>query len=402
MAGSESGDWRARPLRIGLLWHSSNSGNLGVGALTVANLAIVRDVAIASGFDPKFTIIGMRDAGASYLDADSATNFPIDARSLLSPRGYWAAARQQDCIIDIGAGDSFAEIYGIKRFFFLWLTKAMALARGTPLLLAPQTIGPFTRQPYKALGKWAMTHALSVVARDEMSAAAISELAPGAHRVQSIDVAFALPFCPAVRRPDGGPLRIGVNVSGLLFNEAEAGRNRFHLSFDYARLTRRLLGALVERGDLEVHLVTHALHATDPADDDGRVADRLAREFPMVVRVASFPGPSAAKSYISGLDFLFAARMHACIAAYSSGTPVVPLAYSRKFAGLFGTLGYDRLVPTQGFDEDQALQFLIESLDMRNELRARAADGMVKVEGFLDAYRGELRRLFGVAARRSR
>lgn len=400
MAGSESGDRGARPIRIGLLWHSPNSGNLGVGALTVANLAIVRDVAIAVGLAPKFTIIGMRDPGASYLDADTVSNYPIDTRSLLSPNGYWAAVRRQDCVIDIGAGDSFAEIYGLKRFAFLWLTKAMAVARGTPLLLAPQTIGPFTREPYKALGKWAMTHAFAVVARDEMSAAAIADLAPRARRLQSIDVAFALPFSPALRREDGGPLRVGVNVSGLLFNEAEAGRNRFRLSFDYARLTRRLLGALVERGDLEVHLVTHALHATDPVDDDGRVADRLAREFPTAVRVASFAGPSAAKSYISGLDFLFAARMHACIAAYSAGIPVVPLAYSRKFAGLFGTLGYDRLVPTQGFDEDQALQFLIESLGMRNELRARAADGMVKVEGLLDAYRDELRRLFAVAAGR--
>ena len=38
------------------------------------------------------------------------------------------------------------------------------------------------------------------------------------------------------------------------------------------------------------------------------------------------------------------ARMHACIAAFSSGVPVVPMAYSRKFEGLFGSLGYDRTV----------------------------------------------------------
>jgi polysaccharide pyruvyl transferase WcaK-like protein len=34
--------------------------------------------------------------------------------------------------------------------------------------------------------------------------------------------------------------------------------------------------------------------------------------------------------------------MHACIAAFSSGVPVFPLAYSRKFNGLFGdTLLYN-------------------------------------------------------------
>jgi len=401
MGEGEQADGIGRRLRIGLLWHSPNSGNLGVGALTVANLAMVREVAIAAGFVPEFTIIGMRDVGASYLEPGSAATYAIDTRTLISPRGYWALADRQDCIIDIGAGDSFAEIYGLKRFVFLWATKAMALAQQTPLLLAPQTIGPFGREPYKALARGVMSRAYSVVARDKMSADAIQDLAPRARSVQSIDVAFALPFQPSPTRRDDALLRVGVNVSGLLFNEAESGRNRFRLSFDYARLTRLLLRTLVERPNVQVHLVTHALHATDPWDDDGRVADRLAVEFPAAVRVRDFAGPSHAKSYISGLDFLIAARMHACIAAFSAGTPVVPIAYSRKFTGLFGTLGYDRLVPTEGFDEHQALAFLLESLESRETLRSMAAAGMVKVEGLLNAYRDELRRLFSFAMGRS-
>lgn len=36
------------------------------------------------------------------------------------------------------------------------------------------------------------------------------------------------------------------------------------------------------------------------------------------------------KNYICNMDILIAPRMHASIAAFSSGVPVLPFAYSRK------------------------------------------------------------------------
>ena len=45
-------------IRIGLLWHSMNSDNLGVGALTVAHIVILREIAAGLGLDPQFGILG--------------------------------------------------------------------------------------------------------------------------------------------------------------------------------------------------------------------------------------------------------------------------------------------------------------------------------------------------------
>lgn len=384
----------ARPIEIGLLWHSPSSGNLGVGALTLANLEIARTVALEMDLAPKFTILGMRETGPTYLSDDQARRFPIDTKILLSPGGFWSKAAQMDCMLDIGAGDSFAEIYGPKRFAFLWLTKMMTLARGTPLLLSPQTIGPFTKVGYRALARAALSRAKAVVARDEMSLGALRELAPKSRAALSVDVAFALPYLDRSGERGGERLKVGVNVSGLLFNEAESQRNRFGLDIDYAALMLRLIRNLAARPDVEVHLITHALHATDPWDDDGRVADRIAKDIPSVIRVPDFAGPSEAKSYISGLDFLVAGRMHACIAAFSAGTPVVPVAYSRKFTGLFGMLGYDWLVPVKGVGDDEAHAFLIASIERREELSRDISKGMGKVGALLDTYRAELRKLF--------
>lgn len=380
----------ARSIRIGLLWHSANSGNLGVGALTVANIAIIQGVAAECGLVPKFTIIGMRDANAAFIDDPAVAVVAVDGRSLLSPFGCAAVLADQDVVIDIGAGDSFTDLYGPKRFAFLWWTKVLAIRGGRTLLLAPQTIGPFSGGVYKWLARWALDRARAVVARDEASLTFLKKLAPSARAFLAADVAFALPYtdCSEERGAEG-TVRVGVNVSGLLFREATSGRNRFGLEIDYAQLMRSFIDDLVSRPNVEVHLLTHANGA--PEDDDRWIADELAAEFPGVVRVADFAGPSEAKTYISGLDFVVAGRMHACIAAYSSGTPVVPVAYSRKFSGLFGMLDYPWMVPVKGMHFDEARKFLMDCFERRGELSQRSAVGMVKAVGLLDAYRAELR-----------
>jgi polysaccharide pyruvyl transferase WcaK-like protein len=118
--------------------------------------------------------------------------------------------------------------------------------------------------------------------------------------------------------------------------------------------------------------------------------------------VQDFKSPQEAKSYISGLDFLVAGRMHACIAAFSTGTPVVPIAYSRKFTGLFGTLDYPWLITMQGFDEPAAHQYLMTRIEDRRALSADIEKGMLKVEALLDVYRHELRKFFGTLGARDR
>ena len=386
-----------RGLKIGLLWHSTRSGNLGVGALTVSNMAIAREVALSCDVEPHFTVLGFRDAGtgpAIDFGAEVAQH-DIDFRWLLSPGGFRRTVRDFDCVLDIGLGDSFAEIYGPKRFAFLWITKMLAVSQRVPLLLSPQTIGPFSRRPYRALAAMAMRRARAVVARDDRSLSVARELAPDANLILSADVAFELPYVDqSGMRGAQGLLRVGINASGLLFHEAESGRNRFGLSYDYADFTRALIAQLQARGDCEVHLVPHVIDRTNAVDDDSRLADRLAEEFSGVIRTPDFTSPSEAKSYISGLDFLVAARMHACIAAFSSGTNVLPVCYSRKFLGLFEMLGYDRLLPVTGIDLTGALAAVANAIGERDALSVRQDAAMGRVAGALSAYRTELARLF--------
>lgn len=393
--------------RVGLLWHSATSGNLGIGALTLGNMAIVQAAAEACGVAVEFELIAMRDGDCAPIVGPDVSIRTVDLARLLKPSGMAAWLSELDLVLDIGAGDSFAEIYGKKRFFILSFSKWLAIRMGVPLVLSPQTIGPFTRTPYRQVAGWIMDRATAVVARDAESKVVAHRLAPRANVLESADVAFVLPFEDrSADRGDrgdrgGARARIGINVSGLLHHAAVNGRNPFGLSIDYADYIDRLLGEMTARDDLEVHLVTHAISSGMVDDDDDAVADLMASRFPTAIRAPSFSHPSEAKSYLSSLDFLIASRMHACIGAFSAGVPVLPVAYSRKFRGVFGQLGYSREIPVTGMTTDEALAHTLAAVADRRTIASEVAQGKQRVEHLLRPYRELLERLLSAAVRQS-
>jgi polysaccharide pyruvyl transferase WcaK-like protein len=383
-------------LRIGLLWHAAAAGNLGVGALSVGNLALARAAAARAGVTPAFTIFGARETGAPYITDADVTLRTITGRYMVNPGGYLADLRQQHVMVDISAGDSFTDIYPDKRFAYMVSTKLLALALGKPLILAPQTIGPFSRQPHGAIAAYICNRAALVCARDPLSMAALSSLSPGAHAAQVIDVAFALPFDRPPPAADG-LVHVGLNVSGLLMAGGYAGGNEYGLTIDYPALTRALIAAFTAMPDVRVHLIPHVTAPAMPSDDDAAAADRLHAEFPALVRHPDFASPSAAKSCIAGLDFLIGARMHATIAAYSAGVPVVPISYSRKFEGLYGGLDYPWLVPARGMDTAAATAFILDAFARRAELQRDIARGNAIVASGLERYTADLAAQFTAA-----
>ena len=384
-------------LTVGLLWHSPNSANLGIGALTLGNIALARRAAVAAGVMPQFEIIGFADPGkANYVVSDDVHVTPLTGQAMLPGGPLWQALKRCDVVLDIGGGDSFTDIYGAKRFGFLWSSKLAARILGKPLVLSPQTIGPFDNLWSRLLAGYIVGRAQKVFARDPQSLAALGELNPDADGVLATDVAFALPF----ERVGHGPgTHVGINVSGLLFNGGYTGRNEFGMDVDYPGFTRRLIAAFLQRDGVTVHLVPHVLSDELPQDDDRGAIRTLAAEFPRALAAPDFTGPIEAKSYIAGLDLLIGGRMHACIAAHSSGVAVVPVAYSRKFSGLFeGILGYRHLVPVKGLDTDDAVAFVLDAYERRAELAAACEASRPRVDDLLDAYVRKLTLVFAAAA----
>ena len=337
----------ARPLRICLIMHSTRSDNLGVGALTVSEVEIIRQIGREMDRPVEITAMDWKDARTPYVTGPDIRVIDMDGRMMLNPFGYFATARRSDLVIDIGAGDSFADIYGSRRLKRMFVLKYLTHLAGTPLVMAPQTIGPFTKGWSKALAKLSMRLCAVVATRDRMSTEAARAMGVRREIIEASDVALRLPYDPPAPRAAGGPVKVGINVSGLLMGGGYTGKNEFGLAMDYPGLMRDLIRYFQTHPDgCEVHLVPHVIVRSGPmtGEDDYRASAALAAEFPDTILAPAFASPSEAKSYIAGLDFFMGARMHACIAAFSSGVPVVPMAYSRKFAGLFGSIGYGQTV----------------------------------------------------------
>ena len=386
-----------RPLaaRIGLLWHSVNSDNLGVGALTVANMAIIDEVAAACGITPEYLAIGSMDKGPIYVERPDLRMKFVRNKDFLKPvGGLLSALRSCDLVIDIGGGDSFADIYGVRRARWMLFSKMMTLALGRPLILAPQTIGPFNKPWMRRWSSRVMDRVRLTVTRDALSTAYLDEIGCTGPRLEASDVALRLPYDPPAPRAPDGKVRVGLNVSGLLFNGGYSRANQFGLKSDYPALIRGLIEDMLARPEVELHFVGHVISERLEVEDDQRVCEALAAEYPGTKVAPAFRHPSAAKSYIAGMDFFMGARMHACIAAFSSGVPVLPMAYSRKFEGLFGTLGYRALADCKADDAATIRAKAADAYENRAALKAQAAEslalGRARLDGYADAVRAAL------------
>lgn len=388
-------------LRIALLWHSLRSDNLGVGALTIANMRIIREAAAAAGRSVTFDIVGF--GGGQYYppaEKDFSETLVRGSKNLLPGFPIWRALGRADIVLDIGAGDSFADIYGAKRFMWMWVPKIMALLQGKPLVLAPQTIGPFRHPLYTQLASFAMKRCRKVFARDGQSKAVLDHEKIGDIAAESVDVAFRLPFERQTRAPDGR-IRFGLNVSGLLYAGGYTGKNQFGIKGDYRAMTDQIIAGLLARGDTDVVLVPHVITSTGDSEDDIHVSQIIAEKYPKVAIAPRFASPSEAKSFISGLDILAGSRMHATIAAVSSGIAVVPLAYSRKFSGLFAAVGYPLVGDCTTQDEAELVALTLGAVENRAELARAAQRSNDAAQAKLAIYSSYLTALFNALPSRA-
>lgn len=381
---------QTRPLQVGLLWHTFNHGNLGVDALARGHANLIRRAAAKIGVAVRFTAFGSRGNDRADLPADVTIGPGPQLKDL--PRGkldFFRALRSCDIVFDIGEGDSFTDIYGLRRCARQLYAKLAVFASGKPLVLAPQTIGPFGHAVSRLAAVAVMRRAAAVFTRDRLSTKLVEE--NGIKNVgEFIDVAFALPFAREEKAHDR--VRVCINVSGLLYNGGYTGRNELGMALDYRALTHALIDSLTKRAGVEIHLLAH-VHGSGGPDDDAPVMDELATRYPGLIMAPLFATSEQAKSYLSGMDFVVAGRMHASIGAFSAGVPVVPIAYSRKFNGLFDTLGYPHYVDGKAETGDAALAKVMAALDARNALASDIEQGLRLADIRLADYQGRLVRI---------
>ncbi|MCQ2339986.1 MAG: polysaccharide pyruvyl transferase family protein [Paludibacteraceae bacterium] len=294
----------------------------------------------------------------------------------------WRIWKQADFVLDIGEGDSYSDIYGLKRLKKENRIHLLAQLFGKPYGFLPQTLGPFQSTSAQRQAKQAFQRAAFVMARDTLSLQMIHKLLPSyKHAKEYIDVAFVLPY--KAQHFEEHKCHVGLNISALLWHGGYRRNNQFQLREDYPTLIQHIITWFLDNTTAQIHLVAHVISQRGAIEDDYTVCLQLCEQFQSnrITVAPAFETPIEAKNYIAGLDFFMGARMHATIAAFSAGVPVLPMAYSRKFNGLYKeTLNYNYLIDLKQDTMNQIIDMVQESFNKRDEIKSFIAQQTVPAQ----------------------
>jgi colanic acid/amylovoran biosynthesis protein len=360
--------------QIAIFGAAQDTGNLGVTALSQSIVMGLwnRGIRNAVVFDHGRGLRTQhRDIGAEQISfrtqgaigglrlyrPENLTRAVAENRIGLTFNPIVRTIRNSAAVLDISGGDSFSDIYGKKRFVAVTQPKHLALDAGIPLVLMPQTYGPFNDPARRTEASGILRRSRLAFARDVRSFALMKELLgtsfdPARHMC-GVDVAFALPISePQPEARDAfldwryrqkGRLA-GFNVSGLLFNQPAEAMKLFGLKTDFQSLALAFARQLLNETDASLLLMPHVLSRPGSHESDEAavraVREELGAAFGDRIFVPDVADcATVAKWYISRCDWFTGARMHATIGALSSGVPALALAYSGKMHGVFESCG---------------------------------------------------------------
>ena len=235
-------------------------------------------------------------------------------------------------------GDGFSDIYGdgvcisrMNQTFALW-------KRNIPLIMLPQTVGPFKKKENYDLAVKIMRYAKEIYVRDAKFIPEFERL--GLKYTQTKDISsFMIPESWDIEIKEKA---VGLNVSGLAYSNTFNGLEG---QFDvYPKLIEKIINHFRNKG-CAIYLIPHSYGYNKPIADDDMIACRqayshLSDKSNVVLIDKDLTAPQI-KYIISKMTFFMGARMHANFAAIYTGVPVFGMAYSYKFEGAFNANGLD-------------------------------------------------------------
>ena len=383
-------------MKVTLLGLEFFINNLGCEALSYSFVSELYDIASKQNKELELVTVVFADQKTPYVPG---TQLPIRCLKIRykSP-DFWKELKREfqssDLIVDFTMGDSFSDIYGVKRFVLDALVKTAAIRSKTSFVLGPQTYGPYNNRFVKRWAAYILKKASLVYTRDEQSLK-VAEQMSGREILLTTDVAFALPY-EVQEIQAGDRIKVGINPSGLLWNGGYTGKNQFGLTIDYQKYCLEVCDALSKDPRYEVYLIPHV--GTERIEDiycesDINVCLALQEKYPGMKLVENVNTPMEMKGYLAAMDVFIGARMHATIGAFSSGAATIPVSYSRKFEGLYGSLHYDYLIHALSMSTEEAVTMTLQYVDDYRTLKKEVAKSRELVHQKQEAFRISLGKL---------
>jgi polysaccharide pyruvyl transferase WcaK-like protein len=271
----------------------------------------------------------------------------------------------------------------------------LVLARHKPMVIWGASVGPFdSNPPYE---KYMQNHLrpLHIMAREPLTYQYLCNLGLAENTYRVADPAFLMPAvdpAEAGRALEIDPGSIGMNFSPLM--------SRFVTRDDMPRwieLAAEIVRAVQGKIHRRVYLVPHVFGSEGNNDHSfmERVRSRLASLGDRIILVPPHLSAAQLKWVIARMSLFAGARMHATIAAWSSGVPTMSFSYSVKSRGLnedmYGHTGYcldteslrpnivsDRLMELNR-EADHVRSRLLERLPAIEDMALKAGDILRKI-----------------------
>ena len=303
-----------------------------------------------------------------------------------------------DVFGDIRGGDSFSDIYGLRKFIIGSLPCIICFLLNKHVVLLPQTYGPYKTFISRFISRHIFKNASIILSRDKESVQVVKKLLKG-NKTQKIilfcpDVAFWLtPRKPSLHiiEPTINEKQtvIGFNVSGLLYHGGYTKNNMFGLKMEYKTFAKKMLEKFLSETDAEILLIPHTFTEKDSGESDTDACNEIysnskTQHRKRIHQIKNMCDQSEIKYVIGHCDFFVGSRMHACIAAISQSIPTVGLAYSKKFIGVFDSIGMGKMViDARKYEEAIVIEKIMQYYNDRNYQKFMVQGRIKEAQGII-------------------
>jgi colanic acid/amylovoran biosynthesis protein len=296
-------------------------------------------------------------------------------------RGLMQAYAGADLVVAAGGGYLYttSATHGNVVLFINLYCFLCAVLLGTPAALYAQSIGPFAGRRQERLVRGALSRAIVVEVREEVSRRLLEgwRMATPVHEV--VDAAFLLRArepqgCAEIVERGDGPL-VGMTVRRW-FRDLEQQTS-------YERTMASFVDWLVKERDAIVVLLPQVTF-TEGHDDDRETARRVASRTSAGERVRLVEedlGAAEVKWLCGKMDLFVGTRMHSNIFALSGAVPTVAIAYQPKTSGIMSDLGLGEwAVPIEDLALGELQRLFDAVVERQAEIREQLARAIPELE----------------------
>ncbi len=314
---------------------------------------------------------------------------------VFTPGSRWAVGTRGPVriggVVDI-SGYIYGDPFGIRSVRRLgdWARRWKAL--GLPLVLLPQSIGPFARDQDQEEMRRALANVRLVVARDDHSEDTVREIGTSCEIQRAPDLAIESARTIAALSPGPDAQRSGRPYALVLPNR-QVLRKLDVTEGDYVRVLEHAAARCAAEG-LDVLVAAHA------QGTDDLLCAAVAARVPgaRVLEVRSAP---AMVNVVRDARVVISSRYHGLVAAFANGVPAIAVGWASKYDDLLGEFEVSWMsapIDATGADPQGAAAITSQVLDDLPRLSKELVERADVLQGRLDVMWQRVSEIFAAEA----